>query len=137
LSNGSPSDIELLAGTTYRFGEVDITGELRGYLISWPDQVPKAKSMPETIALVVTDDKMDLCNLETGPESLGPERSQASWSGTRLAQLVNSIAFGDLRSIRAEQQVRKHMRYWIINIPCQLTPWPPEMGFEMVGLSVN
>ncbi|KAL6366213.1 hypothetical protein LRP88_00310 [Fusarium phalaenopsidis] len=122
LSNGSPSGIELLPGKTYRFGEVDITGELRGSVIGWPADVPKAESIPETIALVVTDDKIDLRNLETGPESAGPERSRAWGLDTWLAHLVDSIAFGDLRNVQAERQVYQQMPYRVINIPCQLTP---------------
>ncbi len=137
LSKGSPSGIQLLAGKSYRFGEVDITGELCGSLIGWPDEVPRADSMPETISLVITDDNIDLRNLETGPESTGPERSRMSGRGTGLARLVDSIAFGDLRSIRAEKQAPKHMRYRIINIPCQLAPRAPAINSAMAALSVS
>ncbi|KAJ4094453.1 hypothetical protein NW760_012719 [Fusarium oxysporum] len=128
LSNGSPSGIELLPGKMYRFGEVDITRELRGSVVGWPADVPKAESIPETIALVVTYDKIDLRNLETGPESAGRERSRASGLGTWLTHLVDSIAFGDLRNVQAERQVYQHMPYRVVNIPCQLTPRFPSKG---------
>jgi hypothetical protein len=134
LSNGSPSGIELLTGKSYRFGEVDVTGEFRGALIDWPEEVPRAESMPETISLVVTDDKIDLRNLATGPESTGPERGRASGG---LARLVDSIAFGDLCRIRPEKQASRHMRYRVINIPCQLRWRAPGIDAGMATLSVG
>jgi hypothetical protein len=137
LSAGSPSGIELLASKSYRFGELDVTGELRGSLIDWPEEVPRAESIPETISLVVTDDKIDLRNLETGPGSTGPQRSRASGLGTGLARIVDSIAFGDLRRIRAEKQAPKYMRCRVINIPCQLRWRVQGIDAGMAALSVT
>jgi len=122
LSHGSPSGIELQANRTYRFGEVDVTGELRGSLVSWPVHVPKVEPISEIISLIVTDKKIDLRNLETGPESAQPEKSRARGLGTPLADLVDSIAFGDLRTISAETKASNHIKYRVVNISCRLQP---------------
>jgi hypothetical protein len=120
LSKGSPSGIELLAGETSCFGEVDVTGELRGSRIRWPPDIPKAETMPEDISLVITDGKIDLRNLATGPGSTRREEKRASGLGTWLAHLADSINFGGLRTVQSEGEGYKHMRYRVVGIPCQL-----------------
>ncbi|KAH8204197.1 hypothetical protein TruAng_001617 [Truncatella angustata] len=119
LSNGSPSGVQLLAGKTFRFGEVDTTGELRGSHVGWPPDVPKDSLIPETILIVSTDDKIDLRNLETGPWYAGPEKGRRHGSDTMLAVLVDSIAFGD-RISPPETRSYKHMAYRLVPLPCQL-----------------
>ncbi|KAI0166691.1 caspase domain-containing protein [Hypoxylon sp. FL1284] len=66
ISTSTPDGRELGAGGIYTYGELDYLGELAGSATQWPKCVPRQEcSVLETIVLVVTNDRIDLRNLET------------------------------------------------------------------------
>ncbi|CAH0033270.1 unnamed protein product [Clonostachys rhizophaga] len=115
LSDGSPIGHEIGEDGVYTYGEIDFMCRLVGSEMSWPDGVPKAKQMPETLVLVVTDGPIDLRGLTTSSDTPRDTNDISA-----LRELMENLGSGGARNVPPESRRRAYLSYGIRRLFFQL-----------------
>lgn len=121
LSNLCPSGREIPAGGHYEFGTVDVTDQLIGSKLLWPNDVPEDQEIHVNEVLVITDKRIDLRCLETDL-TLHKHRKDRGHVKTELEHIVEQIGHGHPRMDPESKSSYKPLKFDVMGLSYKLTP---------------
>lgn len=101
------SNIDIPGWRTQTVGE-NVAGELEGFKVTWPPEVPRDQSIMCTVVVVLTDCEIDLTNLETGVSSYRGKRFQKQ-SGSMVGRIASGHEPGSESNTRIKA---RHFGIW-------------------------
>lgn len=97
LTSAEPSGTKVEAGASYVLG-LELGDE--GLPVSWPEHVPDAVPLRESLLLIVSESRHDFTVLETSGSARGPAKSPR----TSLEHVLDQIGRGGTRNVDGQRQ---------------------------------